>query len=208
MPLLATWIREKDQPLFERFFSSHPHVTVQNARLEPVDLLALDGLLVTGGPDIDAQFHCEPVGDVSKILEPDPERDFWELSAVKSALERGLPILGICKGHQVLNLALGGTLHLDIAGHNLPEQKDGNIQRLRHGAGVEFCFEWVNSSHHQSLARLGQGLEVEAWAVGDDVIEQVRLRHYDFCVGVQYHPERDLSYAPLFDAFLSRLPAR
>ena len=79
--------------------------------------------------------------------------------------------------------------------------------RLRHGAGVEFCFEWVNSSHHQSLARVGQGLEVEAWAVGDDVIEQVRLRNYDFCVGVQYHPERDLSYAPLFDAFLSRLPA-
>jgi gamma-glutamyl-gamma-aminobutyrate hydrolase PuuD len=63
----------------------------------------------------------------------------------------------------------------------------------------------VNSSHHQAVDGLGDDLAVEAWCVTDDIIEQVRLRDYPFALAVQYHPERDESYAPLFDDFVSRL---
>ena len=205
MLTIASWIRESDEPLFERFLLSRPGVGVMNARREPADLESAAGLLLTGGPDVDARFHGKPVSDPGLILEPEPERDAWEFAALARALERGIPILAICKGVQVLNLALGGSLHLHIEGHNLPELRDGNLQALRFSSTARHRFERVNSSHHQALAELGAGLEVEAWCAEDNVIEQVRLRNAPFCLGVQYHPERDLLYGPLFEEFLSAL---
>ena len=205
MLTIASWIRESDEPLFERFLSTRSGVGVMNARREPSDLESDAGLLLTGGPDVDARFHGKPVSDPGLILEPEPERDAWEFAALARALERGIPILAICKGVQVLNLALGGGLHLHIEGHNLPELRDGNLQALRFSSTARHRFERVNSSHHQALAELGAGLEVEAWCAEDNVIEQVRLRNAPFCVGVQYHPERDLLYGPLFEEFLSKL---
>jgi putative glutamine amidotransferase len=109
---------------------------------------------------------------------------------------------------QVLNVGLGGTLHLDIRGHNLPEQKLHEVQPLRCDARAAVRFERVNSSHHQALDRLGEGLEVEAWHADDDIIEQVRLRDYPFCLGVQYHPERGEVYAPLFELFAEQVKGR
>ena len=205
MPHLASWIRESDGSNFSQFLAPHPEIFLSNARLGPVDLAAIDGLLITGGPDISAKFHPVPPGDVSLIMDPEPERDAWEFAAVRSAHERGLPIFCICKGVQVLNVALGGTLHLDIRGHDLPEMKLQNVQPLRFDTSARHRFEKVNSSHHQALDRVAGALEVEAWHAGDGVIEQVRLRNYPWGLGVQFHPERDLIYASLFEDFFAQL---
>ena len=97
---------------------------------------------------------------------------------------------------------------LDIPGHDLPEQKRHNIQPLRFAANPTARFEMVNSSHHQALDRLGDGLEVEAWCATDGTIEQVRLRDFPFALGVQYHPERDSLYAPLFERFFDFVEQR
>ncbi len=204
---LASWIRECDDAHFARFFALRPDLRVDDARRGPVDLAAMHGLLLTGGPDIAAEFHPGPPADPALIREPDPARDAWEFAAVRAACARGRPILAICKGVQVLNLALGGTLHLDIRGHDLPEMKTANLQPLRFAASVRHRFEKVNSSHHQALDRVAGALEVEAWHAGDGTIEQVRVRDHPWAVGVQYHPERDMLYAPLFADFFAQLKA-
>lgn len=206
MPTLTSWIRESDEALFQRFFDLSPGLRVLNARTTGVDAGDGGALLLTGGADIDAAFLRQDIPDPSVIeKEADAARDTWEFAAASAALEAGKPILAICKGLQVLNVALGGTLHLDIPGHDLPEQRDGNIQPLRFSGSPAHRFEKVNSSHHQALDQLGDGLEVEAWHAGDGAIEQVRRRGDSFVVGVQYHPERDLLYTPLFDDFLSHI---
>jgi len=137
----------------------------------------------------------------------DPERDRWEFEAVREALSRGLPIFAMCKGLQVFNVALGGSLKLDIKGHNLPEQRDREVQRLRHARGAAHRFSKVNSAHHQAIEQLGNDLEVEAWSAHDGIVEQVRLRKYPFARAVQYHPERSRVYDGLFEEFFSRLNA-
>src|SRR5438034_241816 len=95
--------------------------------------------------------------------------------------------------------------HLDIAGHNLPDQKTHDIQPLRSDRKTRHRFEKVNSSHHQAIDKLGAGLAVESWCATDDIIEQVKLRDYPFALAVQYHPERGDIYDELFDDFMSRL---
>ena len=131
--------------------------------------------------------------------------DRWEFDAISKALKRELPILAICRGIQVLNVALGGTLKLDIPGHRLPEQKEQDIQRLRYDGKAKHRFENVNSSHHQAIDRVADGFEVEAWCAHDDIIEQVRLRDYPFALAVQYHPERGKIYDALFEDFFQRV---
>ena len=217
MSILATWIREKDEPIFAPWFARRPALQVRNARHgeggagETGDVLPAHtaGLLLTGGPDIGEEFLNQPVPDPSVIEEPETVRDRWEFAAVRAALARRLPIFAICKGVQVLNVALGGTLHLDIPGHADPDQRDGDILPLRYAAGAPAItrFASVNSSHHQALDQLGDGLEVEAWSVQDNIVEQVRLRDYPYCLGVQFHPERGPQYAPLFDDFFDRVLA-
>jgi len=205
---VATWIRPKDEKWFGRAFASHPAVRLWNALKDDVALEKMQGLLLSGGPDISSEFLRQPVPDPTVIEEDaDPKRDRWEFAATKEALARRLPIFAICKGMQLFNVALGGTLRLDIAGHNLPEQKDHDIQPLRTERSAAHRLEKVNSSHHQAIDRPGDGLEVEAWCRTDDIIEQMRLRDYPFALAVQYHPERSESYAPLFADFVSRLSA-
>jgi putative glutamine amidotransferase len=171
-----------------------------------VPIEKMDGLLLSGGPDIAQEFLQQPVPDPSVLdKDVDPKRDRWEFDATKQALARRLPIFAICKGMQLFNVALGGTLHLDIRGHDSPEMRDHNIQPLRTERTATHRLEKVNSSHHQAIDCLGDDLEVEAWCATDDIIEQMRLRDYPFAFAVQYHPERDESYAPLFDDFVSRL---
>ena len=206
MPKLATWLRKKDEKWFAPFFAKHPEIEVCNARDGNVSITDVNGLLLTGGSDIAAEFLKQPIPDPS-VLEPDvdPVRDRWEFAAVDQALERGLPMLSICKGMQVFNVALGGTLKLDIPGHKLPEQKDHDIQALRTDTKATHRFDKVNSSHHQAVDLLGERLVAESWCAGDDIIEQIRLRNYPFAVGVQYHPERGKIYDSLFEDFFSRL---
>lgn len=208
---VLSWIREKDEEFFASFFQGHPGVALENARRQQGHLEEIDGLLLTGGADICAAYLRQPVApEELKLIEEDAEadRDGFEFAAVQTALERGVPILTVCKGTQVLNVALGGTLLLDIAGHDLPEMKTHNVQPLRFAAEAAMRFERVNSSHHQALDRLGTGLEVEAWCASDGIIEQVRLRNYPYALGVQYHPERDSSYRPLFEQFLTQVEKR
>ena len=164
----------------------------------------MNGLLLTGGPDVAPEFLQQPVPDPSVLdKDVDPVRDEWELAAIKDAIARGLPIFAICKGLQILNVALGGTLKLDIKGHNLPDQKNADVQTLRNDRAASHRFEKVNSSHHQAIDRLAEGWEVESWCAADDIIEQIRMRDYPFALAVQYHPERGKIYDELFGDFFS-----
>jgi putative glutamine amidotransferase len=205
MPNLATWIRAKDAKWFRPIFAKHPEIEIWNARTRNVALNKMDGLLLSGGSDISPEFLRQEIPDPGVInKDVDPKRDRWEFEAVQEALGRGLPILAICKGLQVFNVSLGGSLKLDIPGHNLPHQKQSDIQPLRHDTDASHRFPKVNSAHHQAIEQLGDDLEVEAWAQDDGIIEQVRLRNYPFGLGVQYHPERGGIYDALFEDFFAR----
>ena len=203
MKTIATWIRECDEAHFARVFGPYPGVRLCNARTDSVPWDEVHGLLLTGGSDISQEFLRQPVPDTRLIEHPDPARDAWEFDVVDRAMNQRLPLLAICRGIQVLNVALGGTLHLDIPNHD--GAKYANVQKLRYADDAPIQFPQVNSSHHQALARLGSGLKVEAWCAEDDVIEQARLEDYPFGLGVQYHPERDLLYQSLFDAFIAQI---
>ena len=209
MANLATWIRPKDKKWFRPFFAKDPDAHVFDARTGDVPMDQMDGLLLTGGSDIAPEFLRQEIVDPTLIdKDADPLRDHWEFEAISKSLARGLPILGICRGIQVLNVALGGTLKLDIPDHKLHDQKDYDIQQLRYDTTANHRFEKVNSSHHQAVDRVADGFTVEAWCATDDVIEQMRLQNYPFAVAVQYHPERGKIYDALFADFFARLNNR
>jgi putative glutamine amidotransferase len=208
MPNLASWIRPRDEELFAPFFAMCSAIQLHNAARGPVVIEEMDGLLLTGGADIAPEFLRQPVPDRAVLEKPEIPRDEWEFAAVSDALERGLPILAICKGMQLLNVALGGTLRLDIPGHNLPEQEKHDIQPLRHDGAAVHRFDHVNSSHHQAIDRLGEGCVVESWCATDDVIEQLRLRDHPYALAVQYHPERGTIYGGLFEEFFAKITTR
>jgi putative glutamine amidotransferase len=183
---------------------------------QPVDpdianrvLDGLDGLLITGGKDVDPAAYGQqrhPSTD-----QPAPQRDAWEFALLRGALKRQLPVLGICRGAQVLNVALGGTLHQhlpDIIGHS--GHRAGNAEfstlpvrtvpgtRLADllGASVDArCY------HHQGIAELGDGLVVSGWDA-DGVIEALELPGHGFVVAVQWHPEESLDDLRLFSAIV------
>ena len=144
---VATWIRPKDEKWFRRAFAKHPEVRIWNALHEQVPIEKMDGLLLTGGADVAPEFLHQPVPDPSVIEKDiDPKRDGWEIDSTKQALALHLPIFAICKGMQLFNVALGGTLFLDISGHDSPEMRDHNVQPLRIGRSATHRFEpsrWV-----------------------------------------------------------------
>ena len=199
MKHIATWIDADAWPFFEKVFANYPDVLLWNARIGMVPD-SPHGLLLTGGYDVGRDYLRQPVPDPTLVRHPIPERDAWEFYYLPRALARRLPVFAICRGVQVLNVALGGTLHLDIPGH--ADFRFDNVQPLAYADGAPLQIPQVNSSHHQALDQLGQGVEVEARHADDGIIEQVRLRDYPFGLGVQYHPERDILYRPLFDAFI------
>jgi putative glutamine amidotransferase len=172
---------------------------VVNARTTPTAGAAMDGLLLTGGGDISARFLHQEVGNPSLILDADSARDAWEFDAVARAVGEDKPALTICRGLQVLNVALGGALHLDVPGHADARERD--VQPLRYLQPASRRFAAVNSSHHQALARVAPGLEVLAVCALDGVIEQAWMPGRRFVVGTQFHPERGTAYAGLFADF-------
>jgi putative glutamine amidotransferase len=200
---VASWIRACDQAAFERAFLDFPELKLENARQEPVDLAIVDGLLLSGGEDISANFLRQATIDTAFIVDADPLRDEWEFEALKIALDRNLPLLAICRGIQLLNDALGGTLRLDIPNHDIAETD--RVHPLRHSSCARHRFEAVNSTHHQAIDQVASGLTVEAWSSADDVIEQVRMDRRAWTAGVQYHPERHPNYRLLFQDFASHL---
>jgi len=170
---------------------------------DPDEILdRLDGLMLAGGADIDpeayrAAAHPLTIGSV-------PERDTFEVALVRRALERDLPVLGICRGMQVMNIACGGTLHQDlpeVLGHEEHRRVLGSFDgadhdvRLKPGslaaraAGEERHV--AKSHHHQGVDRVGDGLEVTGWATVDELPEALERADNGFALGVQWHPEAD-----------------
>jgi putative glutamine amidotransferase len=180
----------------------------------------LDGLLLTGGGDVDPVFYGEDRHP--SVQDAEPGRDEFEMDLVRRALDADLPVLAICRGAQVLNVASGGSLVQDIpstgqvdVAHSVTEPKDAvahDIQvapgsrlarALGPAAGPEGCR--VNSRHHQSIKTIGRNL-VAAATAPDGVVEAVEAPGARFCIGVQWHPEnfwRSGEFSPLFDAFLA-----
>ncbi|HEX2727733.1 MAG TPA: gamma-glutamyl-gamma-aminobutyrate hydrolase family protein [Beijerinckiaceae bacterium] len=165
-------------------------------RLVPGDQLPpkLDGLVIGGGDDIGAEIYG---GEVMPDIRIDPERDKLELKLLDTALPAGLPILGICRGSQMINVALGGTLHTDIyeVYVNAPRMRTvlprktvhiENDSRLYRITGCDPCR--VNALHHQSVDRLGRDLRVVARDEAG-VVQATEGTGPGFLIGVQWHPE-------------------
>jgi putative glutamine amidotransferase len=166
----------------------------------------MDGLLLTGGSDISPEFLRQKDVDPSLLDKHiDQERDRWEFEAVREALSRGLPIFAICKGLQVFNVALGGTLKLDIKGHNLPEQRDREVQRLRHARRAAHRFLKVNSAHHQAIEQLGDDLEVEAWSATTVSSSKYICANILSSLAPSISSGRSRIYDGLFEDFLTEL---
>jgi putative glutamine amidotransferase len=168
---------------------------------EPDRLLdKIDALVLPGGSDLDpasygAARHPETSGSR-------PERDRFELALTRCAIERELPLLGICRGMQVMNVALGGTLvqHLpDLVGHTEHRHTPGAFgdhevtlepgSLAARATGAERLA--VKSHHHQGIADLGDGLRASGWSVPDGIVEAAELEHRPFALGVLWHPEED-----------------
>ncbi|MFD4973404.1 gamma-glutamyl-gamma-aminobutyrate hydrolase family protein [Streptomyces sp. NPDC058424] len=150
----------------------------------------LDGLVVAGGPDVEPERYGaerEP-----RTGPPSRERDAWELALIRAALDSGTPLLGICRGMQLLNVALGGTLVQHIDGHTEDVGVFGShpvtpVAGTRYAAVVPEE-TYVPTYHHQAVARLGEGLRTSAHAT-DGTVEAVELPGDRFVLGVQWHPE-------------------
>jgi putative glutamine amidotransferase len=184
-------------------------------------LQTIDGVLLTGGGDVDPALYGEARHDT--VDDAEPGRDEFEIDLARRAMEADFPILAICRGAQVLNVAAGGTLVQDIPtavtsdlAHSVKEPKNSIAHEIRIAADSRLhaalgaamdpaCACRVNSRHHQSVGRLGRDLVASATAP-DGVIEGIEIPYRTFCVGVQWHPEnfwRTGEFKPLFDAFVA-----
>lgn len=168
-------------------------------------LAAVDGLLLSGGGDPQPQlFGEEPVPELGKVI---PERDMHELLLIDLALKADKPVLGICRGCQLLTIALGGNIHQHLSAdkasiqhdQNSPGDYAGHTVLLERGSKLaKILGEQVltNSFHHQAVNDLGRGLRVSARAK-DGVIEAIEHETADFVVGVQWHPELMIDKEPI-----------
>ena len=160
----------------------------------------LHGLLLTGGGDVDPALFGEAPHPA--LYDVAPSRDTLETSVLHLALARSLPVLAVCRGIQVLNVALGGSLHQDVATepgtqllHSQKEPRDQPTHKVKVAAGSRLAETLatdeleVNSMHHQAIHRLGGGLTAVAWAP-DQLVEGVELDDPTrFVLAVQWHPE-------------------
>ncbi|HVB38000.1 MAG TPA: gamma-glutamyl-gamma-aminobutyrate hydrolase family protein, partial [Vicinamibacterales bacterium] len=190
-------------------------------------IASIDGLLLTGGvADVDPARYGQ--ARHAAVTQTDPARDEFELTLATRACEVNLPVLAICRGAQVLNVARGGTLVQDIPSevpgavtHTVPTppyaiahevwlNKDTLLWRLMHETLAESDSCSVNSRHHQSIGRIASGLEVGATAP-DGVVEAVEAPGLRFCLGVQWHPEnfwRTGEFRALFEGFVEACRAK
>ena len=176
-------------------------------------LSRFDGVLLVGGGDIDpARYGQEVRPEVGHVS---PARDEFELPLVRAAIGRGLPTLCICRGAQVLNVALGGTLHQhisdreDLMTHRSADGTDGVLHDVRARAGSKVMKAMgverarTFSHHHQALDELGSGLIPVAWA-DDGILEGVELEE-GWVLGLQWHAEATAATDPTQQAFFDTL---
>jgi putative glutamine amidotransferase len=175
----------------------------------PGEVLELrDALILAGGGDIDPTSYGRPTDEHTTGARP--ERDAFELALCREALERDLPMLGICRGMELMNVALGGDLvqHLDTAQTHLhtPGQFSDHDVVLEPGslaaraAGTERLS--VRSHHHQGVGELGEGLVVGGRAAEDNVIEAIELPGRTFALGILWHAEEE-ARSPLLSSFVA-----
>jgi len=199
-------------------------VRIVDASMSVDDALqGVDGLMLTGGDDVAPSRYGEPSHET--VVEAEPGRDEFEIALVNAARARELPLLAICRGVQVLNVACGGTLVQDIPSqvrgalphslkvppnepyslaHEVWLDKDTLLSRLmcERLSDADACE--VNSRHHQAVKDVARGFKVSATAP-DGVIEAIEDPAVRFCLGVQWHPEnfwRTGEFRPLFEAFV------
>jgi len=156
----------------------------------------LDGLVLAGGADVDPARYGEEPGPHTTAVRPD--RDAVEVAVLQAALDRDLPLLAICRGMQLLNVVLGGTLlqHLPAVPGTEPHQLGPGLYaertiRTAPGSALDLLIgpgDTVHCHHHQALDRIAAGLTPSAWAE-DDVVEGVEAAGRRFCLAVQWHPE-------------------
>ncbi|MBF4999729.1 gamma-glutamyl-gamma-aminobutyrate hydrolase family protein [Nocardia sp. BSTN01] len=173
----------------------------------------VDALVVTGGQDVDPELWGGPPPTPNstggEVLAIDRRRDDYEIALVRHALERGIPVLGICRGHQVLNVALGGTLVPDLPDHGIehysravvPDRRPDREHPVDFVAGTLAAELYgprgaVNSWHHQAVDRPGEGLVVSGRA-RDGVAEAIELPGRPV-LGLQWHPEAIVELDPCF----------
>jgi putative glutamine amidotransferase len=196
------------------------HVTAaggQPVLLPPVpdiDLVLdrLDGLLVLPGPDIDPALYGAEPHPLSRGI--NAARDEAELALIAAALDANIPVLGICRGAQLMNVLRGGTLHQhlpDLLGHDrhLPGVDGYGAEPVRIAPST--CLARVVPTdqiavpchHHQGIDQLGIGVEPAAWSIADDIVEAVEVSGQQFAVGVQWHAERGGAGTELFLEFIA-----
>jgi putative glutamine amidotransferase len=186
----------------------------------------VDGLMLTGGGDVHPKHYGRSMSPRIELAEPG--RDEFEITLSREALQRDLPILAICRGLQVLNVAAGGTLlpHVpdavgDEIAHSIDEPKNVVAHQISikpestlaralgpRGAAVETCA--VNSRHHQAVDAVAPGFMVSATAP-DGIVEAIERNDRRFCVGVEWHPENFWAtgeFAALFEAFVRACSTR
>lgn len=217
---IATCGRVVDYVESVRRFGGEPLVLEVGARPADEVIAAIDGLLLTGGADVDPARYGQARHPT--VEEAEPGRDEYELALIERALAADKPMLAICRGLQVLNVACGGTLVQDIPSqvakalphsvttprdaiaHDVQVMPDSLLGRVLGSQVGDTGACRVNSRHHQSVDRLARGFEVSAVAP-DGVIEAVERSASTFCLGVQWHPEnfwRTAEFQSLFEAFI------
>lgn len=176
----------------------------------------MDGLLLTGGGDIDPSYFGEEPDPLIRTI--DKSRDQLEMALISEAVNRNIPVFGICRGLQLMNVSLGGTLIQDIASHIQStvlhdDHAHSSRQNLAHAVKIEpdtllhsilkSDHVEVNSFHHQAIGKLGENLKATAWA-DDGIVEAIELPDRPFFLAVQWHPEEFWREPSRFGALFER----
>jgi putative glutamine amidotransferase len=195
-PLILLVSRDDPVPPYVRWLHNAGarvrHLTSPPSQRE---LSLSDGLVLTGAF---TDLHAGLYGEVPRTTrgEPDFERDRVDLSVLTAALAIDLPVVGVCRGHQLLNIASGGNLYQEVIGDGattVPHGDGAHPVRTRADATMRSLLgrsAFVDSEHHQAVRRLGRGLEATATSP-DGVIESIERTDRRFALGLQWHPERD-----------------